>query len=57
MSTKKKYWKKEYLLKMMQTIIDRNFWYNLINMIEISKLLYNCQVTFKFGNTCLGYVI
>lgn len=41
----------------MQAIIDYNFWYNLEDMIDIPKPLYNSQVIFGSGDIYFHYVI
>lgn len=43
--------------RMMETIMDRNFWHDLEDMIEILKPLHDCQVMSESGDAHLGYVV
>lgn len=43
--------------KIIESIIDCNFWYDLVDMIEILKLFHDYQVMSKSGNIYLGYII
>lgn len=42
---------------MIQAIMDRNFWHNLEDMIEILKSLHDCQIMSKSGDAYLDYVV
>lgn len=44
-------------VRMMETIIDPNFWHDLEDMIEILKPLHDCQVMSESGDAHLGYVV
>lgn len=41
----------------MKSIINRNLWYNLKNLIEIFKPFHDCQIMSKFGDIYLDYII
>ena len=42
---------------MIKSIMDRNFWYDLEDLIEILKPLYNSYVMSKSENANLDYII
>lgn len=49
--------KRKNYVKMIETIIYHKLLHNFGDIIEIVKLLYYCQVIYKFKNIYLGYII
>ena len=44
-------------VKMIDIIMNHNFWHDLKDIIEILKPLHDYQVMLEFGNVHLGYVV